>query len=231
LPAPDGEWRTVRGLARLSFTGPAGSGSAGQVVLVALPDRSRLESLTPLGTTAAVLVVAGEEVRYHSAMNHEYAAGRASRETLERLTGIPVPPAPLLRLLAGLPPLPVRPQDPRTRESREGEVRLVESVDGLLWQRILLPPTTAGRVQGELGDAGGPLLRFEWDALRAVEGGVFPHRLTLRGVEGAARLELAYEWVRLGEALAPDLFALPKPDDPSLRVLELGARPVFRPDR
>jgi hypothetical protein len=46
--------RTVRGLARLVFEGPSGSGSASQVVVVALPDRARVEALTPLGTTALV---------------------------------------------------------------------------------------------------------------------------------------------------------------------------------
>ena len=230
LPEPEREWATLRGLARLSVAGPAGSGSASQAVLVALPDRGRIESLTPLGTTAAVVVVAGDEVRYHSVVNREYATGRATRETLERLIGIPVPPGPLLRLLAGLPPLPVRLQDPRTQVSLEGGVQRVESVEGLLWQRIHFPtPPAAGAVRGELGDAGGPVLHFAWEAWRAVGEVMFPHTLRLAGGGREARLDLTYEWVRLGEALDPSLFVLPRPTEPGLRVVEFGEGPALRP--
>lgn len=230
LPDAAREWKTMRGLARLSLQGPAGSGTGGQVVLVALPDRGRLESLTPLGTTAAVLVVAGDEVRYHSLLGREYASGRATREALERLTGIPVPPGPLLRLLAGLPPLPVRMRDPRTRISPEGEAPRAESVEGPLWQRIRFPTSAGdGAVRGELGDAAGPLLHFEWDAWRAVGPVMFPHTLRLAGGGGGGRLVLTYQWVRLGEALDPSLFLLPRPAEPDLKVLEFGEMPGLRP--
>jgi hypothetical protein len=201
------------------------------VVLIALPDRGRLESLTPLGTTGAVVVVAGGEVRYHSAMNREFATGRATPGTLERLLGIPVPPGPLLRLLAGLPPLPVRLGEPRTRIEPEGEGQRVEAVEGALWQRIRFPaPSAAGAVRGELGDASGPLLQFEWDAWRTVGNVVFPHVLRMTGGQGA-RLELTYEWVRLDEALDPTLFVLPQPAEPDLRVLELGEGPALPSQR
>ncbi len=208
LPEPEREWKTLRGLARVSFSGPGGSGAASEVVLIALPDRGRLESLTPLGTTAAVVVVAEGEVRYHSVVNRQFATGRATRGTLERLLGIPVPPEPLLRLLAGHPPLPVRLRDPRTRVDAEGEGQRLESVEGSLWQRIQFPPpSVAGAVRGELGDASGPLLQFEWEAWRTVGEVEFPHVLRMTGGRGA-RLDLTYECVHLDEALDPAFFVL-----------------------
>ena len=233
LPEPEREWKTLRGLARVSFAGPGGSGAAGEVVLVALPDRGRLETLTPLGTTAAVVVVAGGEVRYHSIVSGEFATGRATGGTLERLLGIPVPPGPLLRLLAGLPPLPVPRRDPRTRITSEDDGQWVESVEGPLWQRIRFPaPSATAAVRGELGGAGGPLLTFEWDAWRTVGEVVFPHALRLTGGERGARFDLTYEWVRLDEALDPALFVLPQPAEAGLRVLEFGEEgPVLQPQR
>ncbi len=228
LPEPEREWKTLRGLARVSFAGPGGSGAASQVVLVALPDRGRLETLTPLGTMAAVVVVAGGEVRYHSIVNREFATGRATGGTLERLLGIPVPPGPLLRLLAGLPPLPVSRRDPRTRIASEGDGQRVESVEGSLWQRIRFPaPSATSGVRGELGNAGGPLLQFEWEAWRTVGEVVVPHILRLTGGERGARFDLTYEWVRLDEVLDPTLFVLPRPAETGLRVLEFGEGPVF----
>jgi hypothetical protein len=231
LPDIDGEWKTLRGLARVRLEGPIGSGSAGQAVLVALPDAGRLEGLSPLGTTMAVLVVAGDEVRYHSAARREYAAGRATQRAMERLLGIPVPPGPLLRMLAGLPPLPIRMRDPRTRIAAEGDRQALESVDGGLWQRIQFPGAqTAEPARGELGDAGGTLLTFEWEAWRTVGDVVFPHTVRMAGVGRPSRIEVRYEWVRLGEALDPSLFLLPRPAGPDLRVLDLGEEgPVFRP--
>jgi len=159
-------------------------------------------------------------------VGREYAAGPATTETVQRLTGIPAPPAVLLRLLAGLPPLPVRMQDPRTRLDDEEGGRLLASVDGPLWQRIHLP-AGAEPVRGELGDAGGLLLTFEWEALRAVEGALVPHTVRVAGAESGVRLTLRYEWVRLGEGPDPSLFDLPQPSDPGIAVRELGSRPAF----
>jgi hypothetical protein len=212
-------------LVRVNFAGPAGTGSTRQAVVVALPDRGRLETLTPLGTTAAVLVLAGEEVRVHSVLEREFRTGKASRETMERLTGVAVPPGPWLRLLAGLPPLPVREADPRTGVRSEDGVRVMESVDGPFWQRLQVPEAGGGPARGVLGDASGSLLEFEWGDWRPVAGRSFPHSVRVRGVGNGAQVALSYEWVRLEEALEAELFQLSPPAEPGLRNLRLGEGP------
>lgn len=226
IPDAAHEWQTLRGLARVEYAGPAGQGGLTQVVVAALPDRCRLESLTPLGTVGGLLVVRGPEIRLHAVLSREYASGRATRESLERLTGLRVPPEPLLRLLAGLPPLPVRWDDPRSRLAEEGTARRLETVAGPFWQRIWLP-TGSGPIRGELGEAGGLLARFGWEEQRPVNGWLFPHRIQVETAGGEARLSLAYETVRLGEAIDPALFELPRPTDPGLTILDLDQRPAL----
>jgi hypothetical protein len=179
--------------------------------------------LTPLGTTAAVLVLAGEEVRLHSVLEREFRAGRASRETIERLTGVALPPGPWLRLLAGLPPLPIREADPRTGVRSGDGVRVMESVDGPFWQRLQLPEAAdGGPARGMLGDASGLLIEFEWEDWRPAAGWSFPHSVRVRGVGNGAQVALSYEWVRLEEVLEADLFQLSPPAEPGLRSLRLG---------
>jgi hypothetical protein len=225
LAAGDAAVRTVRGLATVRFDGPAGGGTASQVVVVELPDQGRLEILTPLGTAALLLTVRGERLAVHAPLRNEYGAGRATRDTLGRLTSIPLPPGPLLRLLAGLAPLPLRPGDPRVLVEPELAGVRIESVDGPLWQRLWTDQGGGAIIQGELGGAGGVLLRFHFGERRQVGGLVFPFLMEVEGVEAGTRVALRFETVQLNETVPPDLFELPPPSDGQTRTIDLGALP------
>ncbi len=220
LAAAEGALTSVRGLASVSYGGPTGSGSASQVVVVALPDRARLETLTPLGTAALVLTIRGDEVRIHSLLRHEYGVGRATPDLLGRLARVPVPPGPLLRLLAGLPPLPLDPRDPRVRISGEAGTRQVDSVEGSLWQRLWLGKAD-DIARGELGDATGLLLRFRFTERESVDGVAFPQTIGLEAVAAKTGLTLHYQTVRLNQTLPNDLFELPRPQDGRTKILPL----------
>jgi len=213
--------RTIRGLATVRYEGPAGSGSATQAVLLAVPDRARLETLSPLGTTAVVVVLRGEEVRVHSLLANAYGVGQATRETVGRLTRIPIPPSPFLRLLAGLPPLPLRASDPRLLVTMVGAAVRVDSVDGGFWQRLWTERDGVGVEGGELGDASGPLLTFAFADHRPVGDATFPFAIRLESVTTGSRLDLHYSTVRLGEPIEGSLFELPRPTAPGTRLLDL----------
>jgi len=225
LAAADAAVTSVRALAAVRFEGPAGGGSASQVVVVELPDRARLETLTPLGTAALVLTVQGERLAVHALFRNEYGAGRASRDALGRLTSIPLPPGPLLRLLAGLTPLPLHPDDPRVLVEPELAGVRVESVEGPLWQRLWTDQGGGAILRGELGEARGLLLRFHFGERRQVGAATFPFFMELEGVEAATRLTLRFETVKLNEPIPPDLFDLPPPADEKTRRIDLGALP------
>jgi hypothetical protein len=215
--------RTVRGLAHLAFEGPSGSGSASQVVVVALPDRARVEALTPLGTTALVATVRADELRVHSSVRHEYWTGRATRETLGRLLRVPVPPEPLLRLLAGLPPLPLRAQDPRLSVTPDGAAVRVESVDGEYWQRLWTEGDEPEVARGEMGRASEVLFTFAFSDRRPTGGRSFPFGIRVEDSASRGRLEVQYEQLQLNLPAEPDLFDLPPPTDPRTRIIDLGS--------
>jgi outer membrane lipoprotein-sorting protein len=225
LAAGDAAVRTVRALATIRFDGPAGGGTASQVVVVDLPDQARLETLTPLGTAALLLTVRGDRLAVHAPLRHEYGAGPATRTTLGRLTSIPLPPGPLLRLLAGLAPLPLRPGDPRVLVEPELAGVRIESVDGPLWQRLWTDQGGGAILRGELGEAGGLLLRFHFGERRQVGEHAFPFLMEVEGVDAGTRVALRFETVTLNDAVPPDLFELPPPADAKTRTIDLGALP------
>jgi hypothetical protein len=213
---------TVRGLARVTFEGAQGGGSASHVLVVALPDRARVEALTPLGTTAMVTTLRANELRVHSVLQREYAFGPATGDTLGRLLRVPVPPGPLLRLLAGLPPLPLRAQDPRLTAVSEGAGIRVESVDGEHWQRLWIAADGAGIARGEMGRASEVLLVFAFADRRPTDGRAFPFEVRVEDPAGHGRLRIRYERVHLNAPADPDLFELPWPVDAETRFLDLG---------
>jgi len=225
LKAEEEAVKTLRGLASVRYQGQAGDGSATQVIVVALPDRARLETLSPMGTAVLLLTIQGEDLTMYAPTRHEYGAGPATPETLGRLLRVPVPPRALLRLLAGLPPLPIRHDDPRVQLNAEAKTIRLESVDGGFWQRVWSNPDgTAER--GELGGAGGPLLTFEFSDRRRLNGTAFPFAMHLDDARTGARLGIQYKTVGLNDPLEAGLFQLPRPADGTVRMLDLGAGPL-----
>jgi len=224
LAGDESRLTSVRGLATVLYRGAAGSGSALQAIVVAPPDRARLETLSPIGTTLLVLTIRGDDLRVHSLIRHEYGEGRATRETLGRLAKVPLPPEPLVRLLAGLPPLPLRLDDPRVRTSRGPGTVQVDSVDGAFWQQLWTGPD--GSVDhGVLGDATGPLLRFQFADRQALEHTSFPFEIRLEETTASATLIIRYQKVRLNLPVEADLFELPRPTDGQTRILDLEGGP------
>ena len=231
LAAGEAAVTTLRALASVRYEGPTGSGSASQVIVVALPDRARLEVLSPVGTAVLLLAIRGDGLTLHAPARREYGVGRATPDTLGRLIRMPVPPGPLLRLLAGLPPLPVRAGDPRVQVVRDERVVRVESVDGPFWQRLWTGPDGAWLTRGELGEAGTLLLRFQFGDRRLLDGTPFPFLVAVEGVGARTRLTIRYETVRLNGPVEAELFDLPRPADPGTRILDLGRGPLPAPLR
>jgi hypothetical protein len=225
LAAEQAAVTTLRGQASVRYDGPEGVGSATQVIVVALPDRARVEALSPLGTVVLLLTIRGDALTVYAPARHEYGTGRATPQLLGRLVKIAVPPGPLLRLLVGLPPLPIHPADPRVGLRLEGDAIRVDSVDGPFWQRVWSDPDGTGPARGELGEASGLLLRFAFGDRRRLDGAMFPSAVRLEDATGGTRVAVQYEAVRLNEPVEAELFALPRPDDGATRIINLDAGP------
>jgi len=225
LAAQEATLRTVRGLARVRYEGAAGAGTLAQVIIVALPDQVRLEALSPLGTALLLLTIRGEDLTVYSPVRNEYGIGHATREALGRLARVPVPPGPLLRLLAGLPPLRIKAEDPRVQVAGGVGGIMVESVDGPFWQRLWSSPDGLAVERGELGEAGDPLLTFEFGDRRQVGVATFPFAIRLEEATGKSRLAIRYETVALNIPLEDGLFELPRPVAGQTRIIELNPGP------
>lgn len=225
LVAQEATLSTVRGLASVRYEGAAGAGTVAQVIIVALPDQVRLEALSPLGTAVLLLTIRGEDLTLYSPTRNEYGVGRATRETLGRLAQVPVPAGPLLRLLAGLPPLQIKAGDPRLQVAEEVGGIMVESVDGPFWQRLWSSPDGLAVERGELGEAGGPLLTFEFGNRRQLGGATFPFAIRLAEAAGKSRITIRYETVALNTPVEGGLFELPRPAAGQTKIIELGPGP------
>jgi hypothetical protein len=213
---------TVRGLASVRYEGAAGAGTVTQVIIVALPERGRLEALSPLGTAVLLLTIRGEDLTLYSPVRNEYGVGRATGETLGRLIQVPVPPGPLLRLLAGLPPLPIKKEDPRLQVAEEGEGITLESVDGPLWEHLWATPDGLAVERGELGGPSGPLLRFEFGDWRQAGTVKFPFAIRLEAASGKSRVTVRYETVAVNIPAEEGLFELPRPSSGQAKIIELS---------
>jgi hypothetical protein len=217
--------KTMRGLASVRYEGPAGQGSATQVIVVALPDRVRLETLSPMGTAVLLLAIRDDTLTMYAPTRHEYGVGPATRETLGRLARVSVPPGPLLRLLVGLPPLPIRHDDPRVKLTVEAKAIRVESVDGAFWQRVWSSSDGMVPERGELGETSGTVLTFEFGERRQVNRLAFPFAVHLNETATKTRLDIQYKTVGLNDPVEAELFELPRPADATTRMLDLGAGP------
>ncbi len=222
LAAQEATLRTVRGLASVRYEGAAGAGTVAQVIVVALPDRVRLEALSPLGTALFLLTIRGEDLTVYSPVRNEYGVGQATRETLGRLARVPLPPGPLLRLLAGLPPLRIKAEDPRVQVAGGVGAIMVESVDGPYWQRLWSSPDGLAVERGEVGEAGDPLLTFEFGDRRQAGVATFPFAIRLEEATGKSRLAIRYETVALNIPVEDSLFELPRPAAGQTRIIELS---------
>lgn len=223
LAAEEGSVTTLRARASVRYEGPAGAGSVTQAIVLALPDRARLEALSPLGTAVLLVTFRGDDLTVYAPAEHAYGTGRATREVLGRLVRIALPPEMLLRLLAGLPPLPIRPGDPRVQLALEGAAIRVESVDGPFWQRVWSDPDGAEPARGELGEAGDLLLRYEFADRRRLSGAALPFAIHLEEVMSRTRLNIRYETARLNDPVEAGLFELPRPTGEGIRTLDLSA--------
>jgi hypothetical protein len=119
--------------------------------------------------------------------------------------------------------------DPRLVVGARGDAVRVESVEGPWWQRFWTTRAGVTAEAGELGDAGGTLLRFRFRDHRMVNEAMVPFGLHLDLVSTGTRLSLSYTSLRLGDPAEDDLFDLPQPADGHTRILDLGRNPVAPP--
>jgi outer membrane lipoprotein-sorting protein len=98
------KWRgitTLEGFFRITAKIRGNLGSIKSLIVISLPDRLRLELITPGGTTEAILTLDGDVVKLFYPVDNIFFFGKASRENINKILGIDLLPEEILPILIG----------------------------------------------------------------------------------------------------------------------------------
>ena len=200
------QFRSLRALASVYYSGTDGSGGFQEVVLVQRPQRVRLETLSPLGVV--LLVTAdGDEISGFHPREGLFFRGRSSKQNLLRYTQIPLELGELTSLLMGLPPF-------EARGLWEGNGSSIMRELGGGWKETisfhstLEIPTDWRRTDPE----GKVELKAQFADFSS-SAGYFPLKIFLEAPPQQKRLQIRYDEPDLNIELAPGLFVQEKPEN------------------
>ena len=197
--------RSLRALARVSYSGKEGRTAFEEAIVVQRPDRLRLETLSSVGAVLVVTVDGKEIVGFHLREGLFYR-GRISKQNIFRTTRIPLELAELTSLLMGLPPTGAQgPWEERDnaihRELGDGGREVAEFHPGLAvptrWERM--------------GADGQVTLRAIFSDFFSTPAGSFPLKIFLEAPPQQRRLEIRYQEPELNAGLPLTLFVQEKP--------------------
>ena len=97
--------RALRSDAKIDYFGEAGRIRGSLLYVVAVPDRLRLDVVSPFGATVSTLTSDGRQFALFDLRQKEFLRGPANACNLARFTHVPVPPAAMVQLLRGEAPV------------------------------------------------------------------------------------------------------------------------------
>jgi outer membrane biogenesis lipoprotein LolB len=200
--------RSVRAMARLSYTSPEESRKAKQLVVAERPDRLRFEIFSPFG--AVFVLTAADGVLAAWTRNESVVyRGSASPENLQRYAQVDLPVATAVDLLLGTPPL--QPDPDSVVSADDGAVELWQD-SGRLVQVIWLSPELEPLRYEQRGDDGRVLLRATFGQYAALDGVRVPTQLGIELPPVQRRLDIALTETEVNPVLADAIFALETPE-------------------
>lgn len=217
LQQRDGQFRSLRALARLDYAGPEGKNSFQEAILAQRPDRLRLETLSFLGAIM-IVTVDDREILGYLPREDVFLRGQRSKENLRRLTKIPLPleVAEITALLLGLPPV-----NTGAAPQQDGNSLRFPAADG--GQDIVAFETNdAVPTRWERLNAGGEAeISVKFSDYTATPAGLFPLRIAIESATQKRRLEVRYQEPELNATLPAEIFSQQKP--PNVKELPIEA--------
>ncbi|HWO42924.1 MAG TPA: DUF4292 domain-containing protein [Candidatus Eisenbacteria bacterium] len=214
LAEREDRFRSLRSLARVSYSGPDGRGAVQEAILVQRPDQLRLETITYLGSVLIVTVNDREIAGYHP-RDGVFLRGEGSKENLARYTQIPLELHEITRLLLGLPPV-----DLGGRWEQHGHVVVLPRATGkdvVTFGAQRAAPTLWQRFDG----SGAVAMGAEFADYIETPAGPFPSTIVFTTEAPKRRLEIRYEQPEINPALPESLFSQQKP--PNVKELPIEA--------
>jgi hypothetical protein len=199
--------RSLRAMARLSYTSPEESHKVKQLVIAERPDRLRFEILSPFGAAFVLTAADGVLAAWQRNESTVYR-GAASATNLQRYAQVDLPVATAVDLLLGTPPLQT---DPRSVVSADGGA--IE-----LWQgaghgvRVAWFSPTLEPLRYEQRDSDGRVLLRTTFGQYAASGAVrLPTQFAIELPLQQRRIDIALGDVEVNPVLAGAVFALETP--------------------
>ena len=97
--------RALTSDAKIDYFGEAGRIRGSLLYVVAVPDKLRLDVVSPFGATVSTLTSDGHDFALFDLRQKQFLRGPANACNLGRFTHVPVPPAALVQLLRGEAPV------------------------------------------------------------------------------------------------------------------------------
>ena len=200
-----GQFRSVRALAKINYSGPEGNHGFEEAVLVQRPDRLRLETLTMLGAILIVTANDKELTGYHP-REGVFVRGQSSKTNLLRYTQIPLELDEITTLLTGVPPVEIA--APWRQEGNS----LVFSPNGrkkdtVAFESHLLAPTMWERLNG----SGAVELTARFSDYIATPAGLFPSRINVEAPLRGKKVEIRFQEPELNASIPAESFSQQKP--------------------
>jgi hypothetical protein len=97
--------RALKSDAKIDYFGDAGRIRGSLLYVVAVPDKLRLDIISPFGATVSTVTSDGHDFALFDLRQQEFLRGPANACNLGRFTHVPVPPGALVQLLRGEAPV------------------------------------------------------------------------------------------------------------------------------
>ena len=199
------QFRSIKGLAQVDYTGPDGKYGFQEAVLVQRPDRLRLETLSFLGAILIVTANSKELVGYHP-REGVFVRGDRTKANLSRYTQIPLDLEEITMLLIGLPPV-----DPEGSVEQDENTLIFSSKEGkrdvVAFESQQPVPTQWKRL-----NAGGDVeLSAEFGDYIDTPAGLFPSRIVFEANLQRKKVQIRYQQPEINPTISPELFSQQKP--------------------
>jgi len=200
------QFQSMRTLARVNYSGPTGKNGFQEAMVVARPNRLRLETLVPVLGAISIVTVNDKEISAYQPRDGVYLHGQRSKANLLRYTQIPLELEEITALLLGVPPV-----DPQAPSQQNGNNLIFAAANGRK-DTVAFESNQPVPTKWERSDARGQLeLSAEFTDYIQIPAGLFPSKIVIESPQQKRRLEIQYEQPELNVSLSNDLFSQVKP--------------------
>jgi outer membrane lipoprotein-sorting protein len=210
---------SLRALAHVRYRDPEESNSSREAIVVARPDRLRVEVLSLFGSVFVLAADDGLLTAYARQENTLYR-GHASPENLWRYVRLTLPVSDLVDLVLGTPPLRQTKEADVSFDPWTGSIQLVQE-----WahgaQLVWFSPTALPLRTEEQGPDRQTLWRATFDNYESQNGFAVATRIALELPAWQRSLDIALEDIDLNPKLDSAVFAVQTP--PGSKVVDLDA--------